>query len=378
MVVFLTVATAIVGGWHYFLWARLVRDTELPPPLRTIATVVLAFFAVLMPLSMALSRTVPRALARPLAWVAYGWMGFAFLLFTALLFGEVVRTLQWVAQDLGVMRAPDEARRLLIARMIGGTAALIGGVGAVAGAASALGTVPVERVRIALRRLPQGLSGTTIVQISDIHIGPTLGKDFLTRIVDQVNALEPDVVAITGDLVDGHVAELREHVRPLADLKAKYGVYFVTGNHEYYSGAEEWMAFLPTLGVRVLRNERVTIGEGDDAFDLAGVEDPTGNHDVAAAMAGRDPKREVVLLAHQPRSIVDAVAHDVGLQLSGHTHAGQIFPWGLVVPLQQPYLQGLHKRENTWVYVNRGTGFWGPPMRVGAAPEITRIELVPA
>jgi uncharacterized protein len=196
-----------------------------------------------------------------------------------------------------------------------------------------------------------------------------------------VNALDPDVVAITGDLVDGSVAELREHVAPLRDLRARYGVFFCTGNHEYYSGANEWVAELGTLGVKVLRNERVTIGEGEDVLDIAGVDDfnaPKKGHDLKTAMHGRDPSREVVLLAHQPRSVFEAAEHDIGLQLSGHTHGGQIFPWNYLVRLQQPFVVGLHKLRDTWVYVHRGTGYWGPPMRVGIKPEIAQITLVRA
>ncbi|HSO00071.1 MAG TPA: metallophosphoesterase, partial [Candidatus Nanopelagicales bacterium] len=221
-----------------------------------------------------------------------------------------------------------------------------------------------------------------IVQLTDVHIGPTIGREWLEGIVARVNELEPDLVAITGDLVDGRVADLREHTAPLAKLRAKHGVYFVTGNHEYYSGADEWIEELSRLGVRVLRNERVTIGEGADSFDLAGVDDWKaggfgGGHgpDLKRALAGRDPGREVVLLAHQPKQVVQAAEMGVGLQLSGHTHGGQIFPWGYFVRLDQPHVQGLGQHGETQIYVSRGTGYWGPPMRVGAPPEITLVEL---
>jgi uncharacterized protein len=213
-------------------------------------------------------------------------------------------------------------------------------------------------------------------------VGPTIGRTFMVDLVRRVNELQPDVVAITGDLVDGSVAELGAAVAALGDLKAKHGVYFVTGNHEYYAGAHEWVAYLGTLGIRVLRNERVTIGEGESAFDLAGVDDWTAGqhasdhgHDLPKALAGRDESRELVLMAHQPRSITEAAERGVGLQLSGHTHAGQIWPWRYFVYLQQPFVAGLAKRKDTWIYVSPGTGYWGPPMRLGSRAEITRVIL---
>jgi hypothetical protein len=197
-----------------------------------------------------------------------------------------------------------------------------------------------------------------------------------------VNALEPDIVAITGDMVDGSVEQLREAIAPLANLKTRHGVFFVTGNHEYYAGALEWCDHLPTLGMRVLRNERVTIGEGAQAFDLAGIDDfnaagaaPGHGPDLPRALAGRDEGRELVLLAHQPRAIDEARRLGVGLQLSGHTHGGQLWPWRYMVYLQQPLVSGLAKRGDTYCYTSCGTGYWGPPMRLGAPAEITKVVL---
>jgi predicted MPP superfamily phosphohydrolase len=199
--------------------------------------------------------------------------------------------------------------------------------------------------------------------------------------VRQTNALAPDLVAITGDLVDGSVDELRHLVEPLRDLTARHGVFFVTGNHEYYSGADEWIAHLPTLGIRVLRNERVDVG---GLFELAGVDDASAHRilrdhgqDVPKAVEGRDPSRPLVLLAHQPKAIGQARAAGVDLQLSGHVHGGQMVPFNWLVRLQQPFVSGLHLVEKTWVYVSQGTGYWGPPMRVGTTAELTYVELHP-
>ena len=220
------------------------------------------------------------------------------------------------------------------------------------------------------------------MQLTDVHVGPTIGREFVASVVREANALAPDMVVITGDLVDGTVEQLRELVEPLRDLRAPDGVFFVTGNHEYYSGADAWIAHLTTLGIRVLRNERVRIR---DAFDLAGVDDarsrglaPGHGEDVPRALAGRDPSRAVVLLAHQPRTLKEAVAAEVDLQLSGHVHGGQMVPFNWLARLDQPVVAGLHLIEKTWVYVSTGTGYWGPPMRVGSGAELTRIELVSA
>jgi predicted MPP superfamily phosphohydrolase len=226
------------------------------------------------------------------------------------------------------------------------------------------------------------MDGFKIVQLTDIHVGPTIGRGFVEELVSKVAALAPDVIAITGDLVDGSVEALREHVAPLADLRAKQGVFFVTGNHEYYSGVDAWIAELRRIGVRVLRNERVELRgkDGADAIDLAGIDDASahGNGhgpDLEKAVRGRDPNRPLVLLAHQPKQIADAERHGVALQLSGHTHGGQIWPFSLAVLLQQPFVQGLHRRGDVQIYVSPGTGYWGPPMRVGTQCEITEITL---
>ncbi|MFD8529110.1 metallophosphoesterase [Streptosporangium canum] len=273
-------------------------------------------------------------------------------------------------------------RRLFIAR----TAAAVAGVGALAtvgnGVRTALGDPVIESVRVALPKLDPRLSGLRLAVVSDIHLGPLTGTAHAERIVRMVNSLEADVVAIVGDLVDGTVAQLGTVARPLRSLESRYGTYFVTGNHEYYTanGPGEWIEELRRLGVRPLQNERVEIAHGGAVLDLAGVNDvagdPTGDGpDFERALGGRDRSRSTVLLAHQPVQAYQAAAHGVDLQLSGHTHGGQMVPFNLVVPLQQPVVSGLGEVDGTRVYVTRGAGFWGPPVRVGAPPEITLLEL---
>jgi hypothetical protein len=264
----------------------------------------------------------------------------------------------------------------MIAAGVAGGAGLIG----LGGIVNVARGYDVRRVRIPLAKLPKSASGYSIVQITDVHVGPTIGRSFVEGVVRETNALAPDMVVITGDLVDGSVAALRDLVEPLRDLRAKDGVYFVTGNHEYYSGADEWIAHLRSMGIRVLRNERVDVR---GAFDLAGVDDassarmlPHHGQDVPGALAGRDKSRAVVLLAHQPKALHDAQRGEVDLQLSGHVHGGQMVPFNWLARLDQPLIAGLYKRGATWVYVSTGTGYWGPPMRVGPGAEITRIELV--
>jgi uncharacterized protein len=220
------------------------------------------------------------------------------------------------------------------------------------------------------------------VQLSDLHVGLTIDRDFVQRVVDRSNALAPDLIVLTGDLIDGQVAELSDDIAPLADLKATNGVYAVTGNHEYYSGADPWIAHLTTLGIKYLRNQLVSIGDDAGSFDLAGIDDYTAHKfaghgaDLAQALNNRDPSRGLVLLAHQPRQIYAAAAAKVPLVLSGHTHGGQVWPWHFIVKVQQDgLLAGQYQFGSTTLYVNRGCGYWGPPIRLAADLEIAVITL---
>ncbi len=380
-VVFFLVVSSIVGGVHYYLYARIVKAAALGPGLERGLGLLFLGLAILTPVALALTRFLPPRAATVLAYVGYSWLGLAILLFFTTLTAEIFRLGAFGLTAASVL-PDDPARRTFFGRVLSVGIAGFAGATGIYGVTSARGEVMVERVKIQLRRFPEALGGFRIVQLSDVHIGPTIGGDWLRGVVEKVNALEPDLVAITGDLVDGRVADLAADVAPLADLRAKHGVYFVTGNHEYYSGADEWIAHLRSLGIKVLRNERVSIGEGDVSFDLAGVDDYRakgfgGDHgpDLDRAVAGRDPSRELVLLAHQPKQAPLAAKAGVGLQLSGHTHGGQIFPWNYFVKLEQPFVAGLDRLGDLTIYTSRGTGYWGPPMRVGAPPEITLLEL---
>jgi predicted MPP superfamily phosphohydrolase len=379
--VFITIALSILGLIHWYVWLRLVAQPGLPPGARRglTATFLLLFLGI--PATIYASRVADPSIRRLVSMPGYIWMGTVFILFSLVAGLDLVRLVGVLVQHLvGDVPPADPARRLTVARLFAGAVAILGSGGAALALRSGLGPFAVKEVRVRLDRLPKALSGVKIVQISDVHVGPTIGRAFVEDLVARVNALDPDIVAITGDLVDGSVAELREHVAPLEKLRTRFGTFFVTGNHEYYSGVESWCRELGTLGLRVLRNQHVTLGDERGNFDLAGIDDHEarrfgGASDLSTALAGRDGSRELILLAHQPRAVLEARRHDVGLQLSGHTHGGQIWPWKYFVYLQQPIVAGLGRFGRTLVYVSCGTGYWGPPMRLGAPAEITQIVL---
>ena len=262
---------------------------------------------------------------------------------------------------------------------------LLAALATIAGFINARRRAGIRRVDVPIAGLPVALHGFSIAQISDLHVGPTIKRDYLEPIVDAVNGLGADVIAVTGDLVDGSVSELAPHTEPLARLTARHGAFFVTGNHEYYSGADAWVREVRRLGLVVLMNEHVVLRHEGASVVLAGVTDYNAGHfdfsqrsDPAAAVRGAPGDAGVkLLLAHQPQSAFDAISAGFDLQISGHTHGGQFFPWNFVVRLFHPYTTGLHRLDSLWLYVSRGTGYWGPPKRLGAPSEITYLRLVP-
>ncbi|WP_443611892.1 metallophosphoesterase [Actinoplanes hulinensis] len=281
-----------------------------------------------------------------------------------------------VAGHGGAGQGPGMDRRLLLARgtaiFAGLTAASITGYGV----KTATGAPQIDRVQLPIAKLPRSMDGTRLAVVSDIHIGPLTGVEHARRITRVINSVNADLVCVVGDLVDGSVAELGRFAAPLGGIESRHGAFFVTGNHEYYSGAEEWVEEVARLGIRPLRNERVEI----NGLDLAGVNDLTGEEqgdgpDFARALGDRDTTRPVVLMAHQPVAAKEAAPYGVDLQVSGHTHGGQMAPFNMLVRLQQPVVSGFGKVDGVPVYVTNGAGFWGPPVRVGAPPQVTVIEL---
>ncbi len=385
LLVMIVVATSVLGSMHYYVYVRLGRYLALGPgELRGLKLVLGVLFALLW-CAIPLARLLRHQAAKGILWGAYIWLGALVILSVVFCCSDLARL---VLTALGRL-APtmvDTQRRSLLTR--GLELATLGTAGSLIGYAlyQGLRRVAVRQVAVTLQKLPAALSGFRIVQLTDIHVGPTIDGRWLRQVVEQVNALDADVVAITGDLVDGSVANLGAQVAVLGELRARHGVFFVTGNHEYYAGADEWIAELGRLGVKVLRNERVTLRPGgaaalDVALDMVGVDDyhsagfPGHGPDLPRAVAGRNDKIPAVLLAHQPAAVSEAATLGIDLQLSGHTHGGQIWPWGFFVRLQQPYVAGLHRQGNTQLYVSCGTGYWGPPMRLGAPAEITEITL---
>ncbi|MFC8527104.1 metallophosphoesterase [Nocardia sp. NPDC057227] len=396
---------ALLAALHRYLWVRLVRDTtDAASVPRRLGTVLFVVAPLLTLATFVGARAgLPIGLVRVIAWPGYLWAVVFLYLLLAVLVGEVLRPLllRIAARRGNDDTAPAEGgegrpaatgsgpivgvaeptateltRRRVIARALAGA-------GAVAAVATVgIGTYGVLRgprvleVDVALVKLPPEAAGFRLAVVSDTHIGPVLAAGFTRTVVDTVNATNPDAIVIVGDLVDGDVDDLRPDVAPFADLRAPHGVFFVTGNHEYISGARQWVDYLPQLGMRVLLNERVAL----PGFDLAGVNDLAGEDegngpDLEKALAGRDPARPVVLLAHQPAFVDEAKAHGVDLQISGHTHGGQVFPGNLLARLANPTLFGLERYDDTQLYVTRGAGAWGPPVRTAAPSDITVLTL---
>ncbi|UPZ29387.1 metallophosphoesterase [Streptomyces sp. LRE541] len=426
-VVVVVLALAVFGGLHWYLWRRLVRDTTARPGVyRRVGTAVLVGGPLLMFAAITSERTgAPFWLQQVLAWPGFLWMALSIYLLLALLVGEAVRPLlrrlldrrtapatepepvtepepapadvREAAHVPAGARAAGEAgraseappaaaapaptpagpsRRLLISRVVGGAAAAaaVGTVGY--GTYGVVSGPKVKRVTVPLAKLPRAAHGYRIAVVSDIHLGPVLGRGFAQKVVDTINSTQPDLIAVVGDLVDGSVKDLGPAAAPLAQLRARHGAFFVTGNHEYFSGAEEWVARVRELGLNPLENARTELAH----FDLAGVNDIAGEDegqgpDFAKALGDRDRGRACVLLAHQPVQIHDAVDHGVDLQLSGHTHGGQLWPGNFIADLANPTLAGLERYGDTQLYVSRGAGAWGPPTRVGAPSDITVVEL---
>jgi len=338
--------------------------------------------ALLMPMTLLARSVRSQPLADRLAWAGSLAMG----LFSSLFVLTLLRDLAWLALGLAGLVLPvlQAGGFATFERDSAAAVPLLGLLATALGLWNARRTAAVVEVDVPIAGLPAALHGFTIAQISDIHVGPTIKAPYLRRIVDSVNRLRADMVAVTGDLVDGSVRELAAHVAPLAELQSRHGTFFVTGNHEYYSGAAGWVTELRRIGLRVLMNEHVVVRHDGAEMIVAGVTDFSAHHfdpaqrsDPLAALAGApDAAGTRVLLAHQPRSADAAERAGFDLQLSGHTHGGQFWPWNLFVPLQQPFTAGLNRLRRLWVYTSRGTGYWGPPKRFGAPSEITRLRLV--
>jgi len=371
---------AILALLHSYIGWRIIPDLD-----STLATAAMIAWLIaslaLMPLALLGRRMREQPLADALSWAGLIAAGSFSSLFVLTVLRDVMLILAhaaaWLVPDIPLDDLSEVGAAAVPLLTIAFTAI---------GFVNARTRARVRRVEVPIANLPPALHGFSIVQISDLHVGPTIKRDYVAAVVEAVNALAPDVIAITGDLVDGSVRQLAEHTAPLSNLSAREGVYFVTGNHEYYAGVHAWVSELRRVGVRVLMNEHVVVRRDGASVVLAGVTDygaahfdPSQSSDPAKAIAGAPADAAVkILLAHQPRTAFAAAEQPFDLQLSGHTHGGQFFPWNFFVPMQQPFTAGLHRFRNMWVYTSRGTGYWGPPKRLGAPSEITLVRLVRA
>ena len=384
---FVIVLGAILGLMHLYVWKRGVKDTTRRGRTRWVFTGVLVALMTLLFATLLLPRVTGLREPAWFAWPGYIWFGLVVYLFLTLLALEPVRLALWSWSKRKSPPAAEPAtrgplnRRLFLARAgaVAAGAASVSLVGA--GVANAIGPPDLLRLPVRLRRLDPAFNGFRIAVVSDIHLGPLAGRAHTERIVRMINETEPDLVALVGDLVDGTVEQLGSAAEPLRDLESREGAFFVTGNHEYFvEDPSSWLRELERLGVQPLRNENTAIRRGSAAFDLAGVNDVAGEErsdppDFDRALAGADSSRPTILLAHQPVQVEEAAVRGVDLQLSGHTHGGQMWPFHYIVRAVQPSLAGLSTVENTQLYVTRGAGFWGPPVRIGAQADITVLSL---
>ena len=380
---FVVVLTVLVGGTMYV--GRRLAEGGGPWARRVSWALVLTNTALMVTAFGVLRRdSLGTGWQVPLQWTAMVGLGLFALLMAFFLTIDGMRLGLTVLTRLrGKERVTDASRRGFLLRPIRLTAAATAGVVATVGYREAQRLATVVEVEIPIPDLPDALVGYRIAQISDLHVGPTIRGDYVRGVVDRTNALGADLIAVTGDLVDGTVDAIQQDVAPIGDLAAVDGVYFVTGNHEYYAGVDRWLAEVERLGITPLVNSHRIIERGGARLLLAGVTDhrahmhhPEHRSDPAGAVKGAPPCQARVLLAHQPRSAYGAAelgAFD--LQLSGHTHGGQFLPFSWFVHLFQPFAVGLHRHQGMWIYTNRGTGYWGPPNRAGVPAEITHLTL---
>lgn len=365
---------------HAYIGVRLLPALQLSTAGLAISGALLLFCALLMPapLLIRLNR-LPGRTGDALAWAGYLAMGVFSTLFVLTLLRDLVLLPLalwnvWHPLELGAWKRASAFAVLALTALV-----------SLVGLFNARRTARVVQVDVPIAGLPAALSGFRIAQLSDVHVGPTIKRGYLEAIVRRVNALDADLVALTGDIVDGSVEALREHVQPLATLRSRHGSYCVTGNHEYYHGAHGWVREWRSLGLRVLLNANEVIEHGGARLLVGGVTDYSAGHfdeqhrsDPLAAARSAQKVDARLLLAHQPRSAKAAAEAGFDLQISGHTHGGQFLPWNFFVPLQQPFVAGLARLGKLWVYTSRGTGYWGPPLRFGAPSEITLLRLVTA
>jgi predicted MPP superfamily phosphohydrolase len=351
-------------------WTLVGAPTEGAGPLFWVGCVLFLVGFVCLPASMFLGHGPVQSDAASV--VGDTLLGVMWVVFSWSVIGNIV------GLGLAVAGVDNPARSRIVAV----------GVLAVAVALTVWGMIEARRVprvrtrEVSIPKLGPGLDGLRLVVITDTHFAALNRLRWSEQVVDVVNAQRPDIACHAGDLADGSVAKRRSQVDPLGKVEAELGKFYITGNHEYFGDAPGWIEHMASIGWQPLRNQHETISRGGDRLVMAGIDDPTGvgldghGPDLSAALTGADPQLPVVLLAHQPRQVVGAAAAGVALQISGHTHGGQIWPFHYLVRFEQPVVAGLSRHGNgTQLYTSRGTGFWGPQLRVFAPSEITVLVL---
>ncbi len=378
---------------YIYIGQRLINPVRFSPRCRVILWLIMVFIAFITPIPFVLQKYgVENYCTNLLIWVGSFSLGFftfvSFLLaardLTFILIGFIRKFFRQAQNffcfDSKTVEPLDINRRHFLLNsmnlgILGISGALVG-----YGFFEARRPPTVMEVSIPFHDLPEGLEGFRIVQITDTHVGPTTRHDYMEAVVERVNMLAPDIIVFTGDIADGTASYLRNKVSPLANLSANYGSYFTTGNHEYLFGEQAWLEEMDRLGLKVLLNEHQILQCGKGCITLAGVTDydagsfnskHTSNPE--ASLSGASQRNLKILLAHRPHSIYAASQSGFDLQISGHTHGGHFYPWRFAC--FSPFVAGLYKFENTWIYVSRGTGYWGAPLRLGVTSEITLIKL---
>lgn len=372
----LGISLTLFLAWWY-VWERLIETASLDQPLRQM---ILGFFVIAYALQAA--RWVLYRVKGDLSWVigpAYFSFGLLSHLFMATLLKDVIFLGWW-----WVSPATFDAQEMWLNSWVSWFVFFICLAANLWGAQTAYEGPEVREVTVDGRTDPSSTQEIRLVQISDVHIGPLIKEKYVDHVVLKVNSLKPDVVAVTGDLGDARPEHVEEDLEPFKRLEPKWGTFYVTGNHEYYWSVDGWLHAAKSLGMKVLFNHGELLPKsGARPVWIAGVPDISAHrlrkdhvHDVAAAAKGAPAEAFKILLAHQPRSCFDAEKNGFDLMLSGHTHGGQYFPFTMMVHWFNPFSQGLGRLKKLWVYVNVGTGFWGPPLRLGVTSEITLMRIL--
>ncbi|BBA98515.1 putative metallophosphoesterase [Actinacidiphila reveromycinica] len=370
-VFFLVLALLFVLPW----WTLFGSGTDWPLPVFLAGTVVFGASLASFPFLMAAGHG--RRRSDRAARVADSTLGAVWVLFTWSVLGGLAHLVL-----IGCGAAGGDRARIVAVAVAAVAAVLLAW-----GHYEAMRVPRVKRLDVRLPRLGAGLDGTRVVVLADTHYGPIDRARWSARVTEAVNALDADVVVHAGDIADGTPVQRREQSAPLGTVRARLAKVYVTGNHEYFSEAQGWLDRMAELGWEPLHNRHVAVERGGDLLVLAGVDDVTAESSGLAghranleeALAGAGPDRPVLLVAHQPKYVEQAAAAGIDLQVSGHTHGGQIWPFNFLVRIDQPVVHGLSRHgERTQLYTSRGAGFWGPPFRVFAPSEITLLTLRPA